>query len=67
MKTTEPFYAVQLPANLRQQPRLAIGAMSAGPALFYWRKQAVEFKRTLAREGFKSARVVRVRADYTWS
>jgi len=68
MQTTETFYAVELPCRLHpERSRLAIGGSDAGPRLFFRRKPAVEFKNGLVKEcGFKSARVVRVRCEYSW-
>ena len=65
MRTTETFYAVELPCHLGKAPRLATGG-SAGPGLHYWRKKAIEFKNGLVEVGFKKARVVKVRVTYHW-
>jgi hypothetical protein len=65
MHTTETFYAVEIPCVTRRTCRLAIGA-TAGPRLHYWRRNAVAFKAGLVSEGFKAARVVKVRVTYRW-
>ena len=67
MRSTETFYAVQLPPRNGRKPRLALSNVAcAGPQLFYWRASAALFKRQLVSEGFKRAKVVKVRVTYRW-
>ena len=66
MKSTQDFYAVQLQRVLNRKLRLATGE-TAGPRLHWLRSHAVKFKNGLIEEGFRTAKVVKVRVTYTWS
>jgi hypothetical protein len=67
-RITEMFYGVEIPRVMKRGgKRLAIGGFSAGPMLFWFRKQAIEEKNRLVERGFRRARVVMVRVTYRWS
>ncbi len=65
MHLKEDFYAVQISGATTKRPALALGA-PAGPALHYWRGDAVKFRNRLRARGVKHARVVKIRATYNW-
>lgn len=64
MKSTETFYAVQISGLVTRRPSLAIGG--TGPKLSYFRRAAIDFKRQMVANGFKTARVVKVQVTYSW-
>ena len=66
MKTQETFYAIELVGKALGTRQLAIGATPGGPLLYYWRFWATKAKNDFRRNGFKTARVVKVVATFEW-
>ena len=63
---TDTFYSVALHTRLAGR-RLAASKFGGGPELTLFRSEAVSAKNRLRSEGFRNARVVKVKAVFTWS